>query len=631
MTRTIVRTVSYAAAAAALCVVLLLSGSGHQAVSFDMAIDAPPAMTGVYRVERDGGHPFVWTEGQAGFNVPGLDRRVPWFCTVRFRGARPDASTPEPDVAFLIDGITVLVAHATNDYQAVTIQVPSRPAPRGMALVLVSTPTFKPGPSDPRQLGVQLDLFSCAPTQRATPPLSTTVDAAVAAAAFGASVGWFGVGLVAALLAIGLVASGLAFAFVTGLASYGTFPSIAAQMALWIAGLSVAGHQVLEAVRRKPLSAGARGALVATAVILFFNLIGLFHPSKNLEDVWFHAHRLEWVLSGRYFFTQVMPNGVRFPYAIGLYAFAAPWSVLTNNHVGLLRVVVCATNAIAGLAVYLMVVRAWRDSFAGAVAAMLFGVVPAWFSVAGNANLTNTFGQSVAVIALAAVVVCRLSWRNAGQLAALVLVVALAFLSHVSTISLLFATLVVTAVLFWWRGGAEMRGPAVIVLAAAIAAAILAVALYYGHRDFIPVYKALVRVQAPGGQQTTPISARTVNGVKQLVGSIGWPILLLAGIGAWRLRTEHLRDRLVLVIAASLFACVAFYAQNLLTRVDVRFERYAAEFLARVDDATYPALVMLAARGASWSWRAGRAGRAIALLLLTAALVVGARAWAGWL
>jgi hypothetical protein len=336
------------------------------------------------------------------------------------------------------------------------------------------------------------------------------------------------------------------------------------------------------------------------------------------------------VLAGHYFFTQPLGSGVNFPYAIGLYVFAAPWSLLTHNHVALLRVVVCAMNAIAALLAYRMVVEAWADERAGAIAALLFGLVPGWFVVLGNANLTNAFGQSVAVIALSGVVLLKLDWKSAWPPAALTVVVALAFLSHVSTVALLSATLVIAAALFWWRGGKEMRTPGRVLLGVTLVAGALSVAVYYGRSEFMPVYKALALVRAPLGQHTSPISTRAAGGARQFVESIGWPIIVLAAVGAWRVRAERSRDRLAVVIVASITAGVAFSMQNTLTRVDTHLERYAAEFLARIDGATAPALVMLAARGASWSWGAGRIGRLLSIVLVAAACVAGARAWLSW-
>ncbi len=73
--------------------------------------------------------------------------------------------------------------------------------------------------------------------------------------------------------------------------------------------------------------------------------------------IWHNAHRLDYVLAGRYFFTQVMPGGVQFPYAIALYVFASPWAAFTRDHIALLRVVVAAAEAAAGLLLYWAILR----------------------------------------------------------------------------------------------------------------------------------------------------------------------------------------------------------------------------------------------------------------------------------
>ena len=79
---------------------------------------------------------------------------------------------------------------------------------------------------------------------------------------------------------------------------------------------------------------------------LYLLLLAVLHPSKALVDALFHAHRLEWVRAGNYFFTQPMPDGVAFPYAIALYVVASPWMALTRDHVALLRIVVCTAHVL---------------------------------------------------------------------------------------------------------------------------------------------------------------------------------------------------------------------------------------------------------------------------------------------
>ena len=108
--------------------------------------------------------------------------------------------------------------------------------------------------------------------------------------------------------------------------------------------MSVGLAKLLEIIARRPLHQAARFVVAFAGLVLSVHLIGLAHPSKDFVDAVFQAHRLEWVLGGRYFFTQPLPDGVQFPYAIGLYVFAAPWARLVTNHVALLRVVVCASE-----------------------------------------------------------------------------------------------------------------------------------------------------------------------------------------------------------------------------------------------------------------------------------------------
>ena len=57
-------------------------------------------------------------------------------------------------------------------------------------------------------------------------------------------------------------------------------------------------------------------------------------------------------MDGRYLFTQPMPSGVRFPYAIALYVVALPFGWIVEDHVALLEVVVLVSRALAGLLLY---------------------------------------------------------------------------------------------------------------------------------------------------------------------------------------------------------------------------------------------------------------------------------------
>lgn len=389
------------AAAGAVC--LVIAFNWHPSVILDMDRDLPRRLTsGLYPIERAGETTFAWTSRRSTFTLNGLDRHVAWVCSVTLRGGRADPAT-QPVVDVGVDGITLASETATNEFRELQVTLPPR-ATDGLVLTLDSSKTIVPGGSDTRELGVQLDRLACAPAARSLvlPPGGAVVDAALSAALFGAVLAFAGVSAAAAAFGAVAVSAAQAFSFSSGLAPYIGFSDRMLWFAVWIFGLTAAGILSLEWVRKRPLESTARFVLLFSGAALYVKLLALLHPSKLLIDAVFHAHRFEWVLSGRYYFTQGMPGGVSFPYAIGLYVFAAPWAALTRDHVTLLRVVVCSAEIVSGALLYPLLARAWGHRATAALAVVLFNLVPLPYGLVGNANLTNAFGQSVALAALVA-------------------------------------------------------------------------------------------------------------------------------------------------------------------------------------------------------------------------------------
>jgi hypothetical protein len=392
---------------------------------------------------------------------------------------------------------------------------------------------------------------------------------------------------------------------------------------------------------RRAISAPARFAVALSATLFAIEAMALLHPSKATVDAVFHAHRLEWVLDGRLLFTQPMPSGVRFPYAIALYVMAAPWTFLTANHVALLKVVVLASRAVAGLLLYPIVTRAWQDRVAGVVAILLVHVVPLPFVVIGNANLTYAFGQSAAVMAIAAAASVGLGTRGWGGAVALWALASLAFLSHVGLFPLVAALLLAAAAGYAVAGGRPLRRAATVVTAATILAAIFSVVIYYGH--FGEAYRTVRQVrsgsavEAPAPGTGVPKGAaytlgeRAESAGRLVAQSFGWPVLALAAAGAVVCVRTGWRDPLGIVIAATLGAAVVFEAGSVLGPIAPSFWRYAAEFLTRVNYVAVPAVALLAARAAAAAWTAGGLARAAAGLVTALAVVQGTAQWFGWL
>jgi hypothetical protein len=127
-----------------------------------------------------------------------------------------------------------------------------------------------------------------------------------------------------------------------------------------------------------------------------------------------------------------------------------------------------------------------------------------------------------------------------------------------------------------------------------------------------------------------PFVLRLARALRLGVGDVGAPILLLAAAGAWQTVTARTRDRLTCALAAYAATWVVFVLFSTIVSVGADFDRYTVEFLSRVDYGLYPAVVVLAGRGAAWAWRRRMAWRLAAAAGVAAAFVLGLRQWMNW-
>lgn len=643
-----------AAAGAAASVAVYVT---RPAVSFEMDRDFPVGIRGFYPPEKNGEITFAWTGRQAEWDFQGADRGVPWTCAVRVVNWRPPSAQPV-GLRIAANGLDVAGLDAVGAAEDISFTVPPSTAGRGLRLVMVVSSTFRPGADDPRDLGLAVDRLTCAPERGryATPPPAMWSDAALAAAAVGAAIGVSGVPAWLAVLMTSAVAMGQAFSLSTGWAPFDPARPPVPSLAIWMFGGLLALAWLLRTARRQPLSAAARVAMALAAIGCYIRLLFLLHPEKLIVDAVFHAHRFEWVLAGRFYFTQLSTSATPFPYAIGLYLASAPFALLTHDYVMLLRVVVCVVEAIAGGLLYYVIVRSWGDRVAGLIAVMLFYTVPVSYVVIGNANLTSAFGQSVSVLVMALVAVWPMRWgRHVGWLA-LTALITLALISHVGTVTFLPPALIVSALAFWRLGGTSLKTPARAVALAAAAAVVFAIVLYWGH--FTSLYRSqLSRVRAdsataatlapqPGasaasspdaaarpelGKTRVPLHLRAIGAVDQTRTNLGWPVILLALVGAWLTWVRTPRDQLGLTLAAWGATALLFLVMAVLSAADRRYQQDAWEFIGRVEHAAMPVAVILAGRAAAWGWRQPVVARVVSGVLVSAAFVTGARALGGWL
>jgi hypothetical protein len=636
-----------------------------RAPGFVATLDTPPleaVVRGLHPTEFEpGGLSFAWTGARVTLVLDGLDRSRTWTLLLRAKAGR-GPGLPMPAATIAVDGATRATAPIGGPWQDVRAVLPADGRTRPTRITVDVAPTFVPGPGDARTLGLILDEIRLVPDGMPTPPRRALVAAAIAGGILAASIAVVGVPLLWTIaLALGFaIAQGVALA--TGAAPYSrtylaAVPQIATTVAIAAAGL--AGVAAL--LRRQPLSRTAATAVAIAAIALVLGLDGLLHPGKAIVDAMFHAHRLDSVLAGHYFFTQPMPSGVEFPYAVGLYVTAALWAGLTRDHVLLLRVVVVAAHVLAALMLYPLVERRWRRPGAAVAAVAAYLLAPLPFIVIGNANQTYAFGQSIATMALAASMTWPLDWRRPLPAVGLVALLALGLLSHVGLVPLLGGLVGTGALLLAWRGQGEDRRAGWVILVAALIASVLAVGLYYRH--FGDAFRSAQRVgqshpgpsqpASPAGVATAPARERptaeitappagvAVTGTSRAqragraaglgLAAYGAPLLLLALAGAARLSVRTRRDRATLMVMASIVVCALVAGVSVLAPVEPRFERYTDEFISRLYYAVTPAVALLAAAGAAWLWTRGVAGRSAAVAGLLAALLVAAQRWLGWL
>jgi hypothetical protein len=237
--------------------------------------------------------------------------------------------------------------------------------------------------------------------------------------------------------------------------------------------------------------------------------------------------------------------------------------------------------------------------------------------------MTNSFAQSAAGVALGIMAwPARSRWRAAGVLTAALLV---AFLSHTGTLATLFAAAVLIAALFLVRGTPDVKRAGTAIAIATLAAAAIAVAVYYAH--FMTTYRAeLARIGHETVTAARDAGGRTIGdrlwAVPYSLGIyFGAPVLLFAFLGAVELAIRRSGDRLSLTLGGWILACLAFLALGVLTPVDMRY------YLAAL-----PAVAIAAGAGAAWAWNEGwpmyrGVWRVTAAIFLAATISTGFHAW----
>jgi hypothetical protein len=589
---------------------LALAGAGTRAGvrTFEFSADPPAGLfTGLYGAERaPDGTTYAWSEPRYGLTLPGLDRTRRWHVTFRQRAARPDGSTPGLIVA--VDGIVTARTTLPHDMAETVVEVPERAGDEATYVTLqVETPYVPDG--DPRQLGALIDAVSIAPTSEGLHwPTQAVMRATWPLLALVLLWGLLRPPLGVMFVATTVICVATAAVIVHGLGgvapSSPLVPAVTATLAGAIAAWMTRNHA------QTSLIVGITGAAV------WIKLLILGHPAMPIGDAMFQAHRFQYVLSGTWYFTSITPGDYLFPYAPGLFGVAALLQGLADStleRMTLLRALTTGAEGVvvAGLAIWIG--RAWPHAVrAGAIAVVAYHVLPVPWAVLATGNLTNMFGQTVALAAVLLVAGGGATWTRAAVAAG---VISLAVLSHTGTFVLLSAHLGLCGLLLSARP--DTRRDGLWLLATLATAVVVSIGLYYGH--FGEVYRdAWTRITAETGQATAAAGGRTpaerLGDVPRLLGlyySI-WA-LGLAALGA--VAARHIADsRSGPLLTTWAISTVGFLVLGVVSPVDFR-HYYAAA----------PLVAIAVGLGVGEAERQSRVG------LLLAGLALAATAWQTWL
>ena len=527
----------------------------------------------------------------------------------------------------------------------IPFEIPANPARPGVVLGIGVSSTFRPGPQDPRDLGIAFDRLACEPAGGGAvrPPGASMVRAATAAAILGAALGLAGL---PALAATGLASAAAllqAWPLAAGMAPYHAQAVPAVPFAAGLALALVLTLALMDLFRREPVPVAWRAAAAITVAAVYLKALILLHPSMPIMDALFQAHRLEWVLDGRYYFTSLTPDGYQFPYGISLYLAAAPLARLVHDHVALVRLVVLAAECAAGICLFAMIAQAWNDRRAALVALALFHATPIAQGVVGTGNLTNAFGESAAVLAVASLVLLPATGPVWLWLVLPAVLAAFAFVAHFSTLVVLASTMGAIGAIWRWFGDAPVRRMAVTGdRGAGIGAGALVRRLLRPLLGHLPITGAAPRGRGPGdcgrrctrnpSRQAAPTPPPTARKARPSAGRRFETMLrrtrsafglVFGRSGARRRGADRPTGNGGIASASLIWAWMAtlamFSGLAVLTPLEMRYHLAVA-----------PALAVLAAAALSWSMQRP-AGRLIAAFVAGAVIALGARGWYEWL
>jgi hypothetical protein len=513
---------------------------------------------GFHPRERAEGKYFRWTDDASDIELRHLPTKGTIQVEARLRTIRPEGQAL-PSLSFTANGVTV---HRAAALPGVVTYHFTIPASASHLRIGIESETFEAAGG--RKLGVQvLGIRLKLPDE-----LPSFEEPALWMAL--AAILLLGTGLVSGVsfpvAVLAAVALTLPFVYLLGFQAvrFSTYPRDVALLA----GSTLAAAALLRAILNRlgwlhPSERTIATALVA--VLLLLKMGALSYPLMLSSDADFQANRMREFLQGNWYPTSVTQHQppFRIPYPVSLYAVAAP---LARAGIELVPALEIATGFFDVLVSAILLFLGWRllDDFrAGALAAILYQLVPMNFLSFSAGNFTNLF--AVAMVAFA------FTFLSAGAVAGTGIATLLALTAHFG--------MLLEGVLLWplwlvllWLAPKPVKDRRRLLTGVVLAAFLLAGIYYLGYLELFTsqIPRAMSGTSGMGG----------ANGLGLLGEQLGWVFVATAFLGSVSLVRKPLSSVFSSLATGWLAATLLFFAIDLRTGLEIRYWLQALPLLS---------------------------------------------------
>lgn len=581
-------------------------------------------LRGIFATEQGAGTDFRWLSDGSEIVLPAAPGDSTWEASLRLSGERPPG-VPAPTVSVLADGQLVARFETIQAFKDYNFSFRRADLPESDLTLTIKTATFDPpGDEDNRPLGVALDSFTLAPQRigLAQPLLPPPAYAAIVLAALGGLAGVLGrLGLRSRLVAgVTLIALGLL------LVGQLRQPDVTAR---YLPGLLlglivlIASLLLLRPLVRRLYAAGdvtmtTREEQILCGIFLFgaaAHLAGVVFPNFQAHDMTFQVHRVEDILRGNFLLSVISSEWGyrRTPYPPALYILVAPFAALTKGLTGdialPLRLLPPIIDATSVFLIFYLLRRCKVPDPAPLLAAFCYTLVPATYQLLWWGFFSNLFGQWATLAVLTLAVAHYADLARPKYFAALVVLMALALLSHPGTFVLTVVLIPLLALALAVTIGRESgrRGALALIVALAVSGALVYL-LYYRHFTDLVTGQLRDLFAGTGDTATAPDERGWEDDyIRNRLYTLPFALYFVAAwVAGIRLAFQRGWERaLGWAVIATLLTATLFGAVHVVVGVWVRYFVFAA-----------PALAIGVGLVIAWLAARGRWGQGLAFLAL---------------